>query len=64
MYSAYLMIKLGTTDITTFDIDTSRLTPVAVPLRRIPVHQREIVEKLLEKYTELGLIETFDSPYR
>ena len=47
-----------------FDIDTTNIKPVAVPLRRIPVHRREIVEGLLEKYKNLGWIEECDSPFR
>ena len=32
--------KIGKANITEFDIDTSRIDPVAVPLRRLPVHHR------------------------
>ena len=55
---------VGTALKSTFDLDTSNMSPVAVPLRRIPVRHRIIVEQLLERYTKLGLIEPFDSPFR
>ena len=56
--------KIGKSVAVEFDIDTSKTSPVAIPLRRIPMHQREIVDKLLTKYEELDLIERFDSPFR
>ena len=56
--------SLGKTHITSFDIDTSNITPVSVPLRRVPLHRQDIVRQLLEKYEHLGIIEQIDSPYR
>ena len=56
--------KIGAAKVTKFDIDASKTPPVAVPLRRIPIHQRDVIDKLLEKYMKLDLIEPFDSPYR
>lgn len=44
---------IGKANITKFDIDTSRVDPVAVPLQRIPVHHRDIVDTLLNRYCKL-----------
>ena len=38
--------KIGSTNIVQFDI-SDKVEPVAVPLRRVPLHQREIVQELL-----------------
>ena len=46
-----------------FDIDENT-APVAVPLRRVPMHKEEIVRQLLQRYKDLGLIEEIDSPFR
>ena len=47
-----------------FDIDVDNMAPVAVPIRRIPLHKEGIVKELIDRYTELGLIEEIDSPFR
>ena len=46
-----------------FDIDET-VSPVAVPLRRVPMHKEEIVKELLQRYKDLGIIEEIDSPFR
>ena len=56
--------KIGSTTRSTFDVDTSQITPVSVPLRRVPIHHRDIVQQLIERYEKLGLIEPIDSPFR
>ena len=56
--------KVGCTDVTEFDIDTSIVPPVSVPLRRVPIHQHDIVKQIIEKYEQLGLVEPIDSPFR
>ena len=40
--------KIGSTNIVQFDI-SDKVEPVAVPLRRVPLHQREIVQELLRR---------------
>ena len=55
--------KIGCTNITEFDINTDSMSPISAPLRRVPIHQQEIVKELLEHYRQLGLIEPYDSPY-
>ena len=47
---------IGRTNITEFDIDTSRIDPVSTPLRRVPLHKEHIVKQLLQHYESLGLI--------
>ncbi len=47
-----------------FDIDTSNMTPIAIPVRRTPLHKEQIVKELIDRYRELGLIEEVDSPFR
>lgn len=54
---------IGRTDVMEFDVD-SDIDPVTVPLRRVPMHHREIVQELLHKYENLHLIEPVDSPFR
>ena len=48
---------MGRATNSSFDIDIDSMTPVAVPIRRIPLHKEEIVKELIERYLELGLIE-------
>ena len=47
-----------------FDIDVDNMAPVAIPIRRIPLHKEHIVKELIDRYVELGLIEEIDSPFR
>ena len=56
--------KIGVTNITKFDIDTDKLSPVATPLRRVPLHHYDIIKELIAKYMDLGLVDTIDSPFR
>ena len=56
--------KIRRTDIIHFDLDPTDVRPVAVPLRRVPLHHRHVVTELLEHYSELGLLECLDSPFR
>ena len=35
-----------------------------MPLRRVPLHQKEIVRRLIKRYEELNLLEPIDSPFR
>ena len=47
-----------------FHIDTTNIPPVAVPIRRVPLHKEKVVKDLIERYLELGIIEEVDSPFR
>ena len=46
-----------------FHIDNYSMTPVSVPIRRIPLHKEGIVKELIKQYEELGLIQGVDSPF-
>ena len=56
--------KIGKTTVNNFDIDITRISPTAVPLRRVPLQHRAIVKELIDRYLELGLVKPIDSPYR
>ena len=57
--------RIGHTNIQQFDVDEANIEkPVTVPLRRIPIHHREIVQRLIDKYEQLHLLEPIESPYR
>ena len=56
--------KIGRSLNSEFHVDTRTMSPVAVPLRRIPMHKEHIVKELTKRYEELGLIERIDSPFR
>ena len=56
--------KVGKTSVHKFDIDIKRISPTAVPLRRVPLQHRAIVKELIDRYLELGLVKPIDSPYR
>ena len=47
-----------------FDIDSNSISPIAIPIRRVPLHKEEVVKKLIDRYLKLGLIEEVDSPFR
>ncbi len=47
-----------------FDIDINNVSPIAIPIRRVPLHKEEVVKELIDRYLELGLIEEIDSPFR
>ena len=55
--------KIGRTNVVEFDVDKN-INPVTVPLRRVPMHHKDIVQTLLTKYEELHLIEPINSPFR
>ena len=55
---------IGHTNIQMFDIDHDDLPPVTVPLRRVPLHHKDIVQKLIDKYEQLHLLEPIASPFR
>ncbi len=56
--------NIGHTNVQQFDIDDSDLRPVTVPLRRVPLHHKDIVQKLIERYEQLHLLEPVESPFR
>ena len=56
--------RIGCAENSFFHIDVNNLEPVAVPLRRVPLHKEHIMTALLQKYEDLGLIEHIDSPFR
>ena len=47
-----------------FHIDTTNISPIAVPIRRVPLHKEKVVKDLIDRYLELGIIEEVDSPFR
>ena len=56
--------NIGQTNVQQFEIDDNNLRPVTVPLRRVPIHHKEIVEQLIARYEQLNLLEPIDSPFR
>ncbi len=56
--------NIGHTNVQTFDVDDSDIRPVTVPLRRVPLHHRDIVQRLIDRYEELHLLEPIESPFR
>ena len=56
--------KMGKTNVNYFDIDVDNMRPVAVPIRRVPLHKEQVVKELVDRYVELGLLEEIDSPFR
>ena len=55
--------KLGRTNLVKHRIDTGDSPPIKQPFRRLPIAQREIVEKELEKMLENDVIEPSESPW-
>ena len=55
--------QLGLTHLTKHCIDTGNHVPIKQRPRRLPIAQREIVQKELDKMEEQGLIESSDSPW-
>ena len=47
-----------------FHIDITNISPIAVPIRRVPLHKEGVVRDLIDRYLELGIIEEVDSPFR
>ena len=56
--------NIGHTNIQTFDIGDNNINPVTVPLRRVPLHHKDIVQKLIDRYEQLHLLEPIESPFR
>ena len=56
--------QIGRTNISSFNVELEHSHPISMPLRRVPLHQQDIVCSLLQQYKDLGLIEHIDSPYR
>ena len=56
--------KIGSANNSQFDVDISNMSPVAIPLRRVPLHKQDIVKALIDKYKQLGILEEIDSPFR
>ena len=57
--------RIGHTNLQQFDVDETNIDrAVTVPLRRIPIHHREIIQKLVNKYEQLHLLEPVESSYR
>ena len=48
--------KIGRLKMTTFNVDSSGIKPVSVPLRRIPLHKDAIEKQIFDYYEEFGLI--------
>ena len=55
--------KLGLTNLIEHSIDTGNHLPIKQRSRRLPIAQREAVEKELNKLEKQGLIEPSDSPW-
>lgn len=54
---------LGNTDIAVHHIDTGDHQPIKTPPRRMPLHKREVAEKLVSDMAQQGLIEKSFSPW-
>ena len=55
--------KLGLTNLTEHSIDTGNHLPIKQRFRKLPIAQREAVEKELDKLEKQGLIKPSDSPW-
>lgn len=55
--------KLGHTDLVQHEIETSDSRPIKLPLRRLPITQRETAEIEIDKMLEQGIIEPSYSPW-
>ncbi|VDI38300.1 Hypothetical predicted protein [Mytilus galloprovincialis] len=53
--------KLGHTDLVRHEIDTGDSKPIKLPLRRLPIMQRDIAEAEINKMLNQGIIEPRDS---
>ena len=54
--------SLGQTDFVLHEIDTGNARPIKLPLRRVPLKQREVIEDELNKMLQENIIEPSDSP--
>lgn len=55
--------KLGHTDFVEHEIDVGEAKPIKLPLRRLPIAQREVAEKEMEKMIDQGIIQRSNSPW-
>ena len=55
--------NLGHTDLVQHEIDTGNAKPVKQPPRRVPIAQREIIEKELDKMLTQNIIQPSESPW-
>lgn len=55
--------QLGRKNLVEHQIDTGNFEPFRLPLRRVPIMQREIVEREIESMLQNDIIEPSDSPY-
>lgn len=56
-------LKLGRTDLVRHSIDTENAKPVKIPPRRIPISQKQVSEKEIDRLLEADLIEPSNSPW-
>lgn len=54
---------LGKTKLAKHKINTGQATPIKQPFRRIPFHQRDVVESMLKDMSQRGIIEPSSSPW-
>lgn len=55
--------QLGRTNLVEHQVDTGNSEPFKPPLRRVPIMQREILEREIENMLQNDIIEPSDSPY-
>ena len=55
--------KLGTTDLVKHTIDTGDAKPIKIPLRRVPIKQKEIIDQEINKMLTDDIIEPSNSPW-
>ena len=55
---------IGHANVSQFDFSLEHSNPISTPLRRVPLHQQELMNELLQHYKKHGLIEHIESPYR
>lgn len=55
--------KLGRTDMVEHEVDTGDTKPICLPPRRIPISQRQTIEKEFKKMLEDDIIEPSSSPW-
>lgn len=55
--------RVGQTDLVHYKIRLQDQTPVKIPARRLPIHQREIANEEIDKMLNQGIIEPSESPW-
>lgn len=55
--------RVGQTDLVHHKIRLQDQTPVKIPARRLPIHQREIANEEIDKMLNQGIIEPSESPW-